>query len=71
MEIAFPDFQSLLLALRYSGEMGVRRRTPAHNELNPDNMTYEVFLFEFLLFFSYLLFENLGVNAFGRANGNS
>lgn len=51
MEIAFPDFQSLLLALRYSGGMGMsmRRRTPVNNELNPDNMTYEV-LFLFLIF---------------------
>jgi len=40
VEVSFPDFQSLLLALRYSGNS--RRRTPARDELNPDNMTYEV-----------------------------
>ena len=42
VEVAFPDFQSLLLALRYSGGLDMRRRTPVRDELNPDQMTYEV-----------------------------
>lgn len=54
VEVAFPDFQSLLLALRYSGGHNlIRSRTPVREEMNPDHMTYEVILFNLEIIFSY------------------